>query len=161
MPSELNINRGDELSGLFKRLDAKTVQNMQVGGLRKGAQLLRKEMRRTAPKSRTGLLHKNLVYTVKKEKGGVGAIAYIGPTYKAYYAAFLEMGTRSGYSLVKGSRKGREKRLKINGAVVDNAIHPGIKPKPFIRPAFDNKVEETATAIIDGVWSQIAKEFNK
>ena len=153
MPKELSVDRGD-LSRIYRRLDTKTIQKMEVAGIRKGAQTLRAAMRKLAPKRKSGLLHKNLIYTVQKEKGGAGVVAHIGPTYKAFYASFIEHGAKK--HIIKG-RKG--KRLAIAGGAYYQVEHPGVKPAPFIRPAFDNNVNKIADAYIDGVWAGIEKEF--
>ena len=174
MASTQQIDFGD-IRRFFRRMDSRNIQKVKISGLRKGAVLLRKEMRRLAPK-RKGTLRKELVFSVQNERGGTGAIAEVGPSVSAFTARFFEFGTRGPYVIpAKKNQQARNKRIgntrrtrrqeklyvKIGSRVLPEVTHPGIKPKPFIRPAFDSAADQVGDSIIDGVWAQIEKEFLK
>lgn len=60
----------------------------------------------------------------------------VGPSKEAFIAKFLEFGTRPHRIPKRRSRK-RRKVLTIGDRFVAWANHPGIRPRPFVRPGFE------------------------
>ena len=110
--------------------------------VRMGANIIRKEMRAKAP-AKTRYLRKSI--QIKIDGRGGQVIAKIGPSSKAYWARFIEYGASPHAIRIK------RKQILSDGTNVfgREVAHPGVRPKPFIRPAFDTKVEEAKQAIAD------------
>lgn len=73
------------------------------------------------------------------------AILYLGPTQKAFYAKFVEFGTRA----------------RLNGGVYAGTMHPGTAPQPFLRPAFDAEAKGTIDRLAPLIWSEIDKSAKR
>lgn len=149
-----------------------------------GAAVVRKEARALCPKN-TGALAKSIV--ARKMRTKAGEVVYrVGPGrssrktkvngkigYKidGWYAHLVEFGTSPHVikaskgkvlALRKNSRasKGVAKRW-INTFLAVHVSHPGASPKPFLRPAFDTKVNEVIKTIGKRVWRGIQTESRK
>lgn len=110
------------------------------------------------------------VATVRVRVGGKGR--------QPYYARFVELGTaahwiyvamterpgrmtRRGYrpwsmrTINKAAKRGS---LKIGQNFVGQSIeHPGARPRPFMRPALDNKAQEAIDAIAKYINARLAR----
>ena len=73
------------------------------------------------------------------------AILYLGPTQKAFYAKFVELGTRA----------------RLNGGAYAGTMHPGTSPQPFLRPAFDSEAKATIDRLAPLIWSEIDKSAKR
>ena len=69
------------------------------------------------------------------------AILYLGPTQDAWYAKFVEFGTKS----------------RTNGGRFAGSKHPGTAPDPFLRPAFDSEAQATIDRLAPLIWDEIQK----
>ena len=67
------------------------------------------------------------------------AILYLGPTRAAWYAHFVEFGTKA----------------HINKGMYAGSRHPGTAPDPFMRPAFDAEAQGTIDRLSALVWDEI------
>lgn len=142
MSSDGDLVNVKGLSDLAKALDtlpAKIQNNLMRGALRAGAKLVMAEAQHTAAfADRTGALRASLRIGTKLTKTGVMANVSAGKGKKgkdgkkataAFYARFIEYGT-----------KPHEIRAKKGGLLaigVSHVHHPGITPRPFLRPALD------------------------
>tara|TARA_B100001063_G_scaffold247320_1_gene292620 strand:+ start:11933 stop:12382 length:450 start_codon:yes stop_codon:yes gene_type:complete len=124
-----SIKGYEKIAKTLKNLDSKSANKVVRRGVSKMAQVVRKEMRRNAPR-RTGQLNKELRYKVSRDRQG-GFTAQVGAFNKAYYAAFLENGTKP-HKIPK--KKGA--KVVLNGRVVQNINHPGTKGSKFISKSF-------------------------
>lgn len=122
-----------QLSKKLSQLEDKTARKITRRGAAKFAQVVRKEMKKNAPK-KTGTLAKNMKYKITKINSG-GWTAHIGAFGDGFYGRFIEKGTKK-HALTK---KGRV--ISINGAVKSNVIHPGQRARPFIEKSFNAKKE--------------------
>jgi HK97 gp10 family phage protein len=59
-----------------------------------------------------------------------------------YYGAALEVGAQP-HEITPDTAQA----LLINGEFVSSVRHPGISPRPFLRPAFDSKKDEAERAV--------------
>lgn len=149
MSDDIRINGLAELQGFLNQLSTKLERNVMRGALRKGAAVMRDEARQNiSGHKKSGKLAKGIqsssnakrdtVYAYVKTKGQHG---YIG--------RFLEYGVRP-HSLKKGAKK---KSGKYQG---EGRTHPGISPKPFMRPAFDSKKEDAVIAVGNEIKRRLA-----
>lgn len=81
--------------------------------------------------------------TARREFKGMNppAILYMGPTRNAWYAHFVEFGTRP----------------HINGGMFAGSEHPGTSPDPFMRPAFDSEAQGTIDRLKPLIWEEIQR----
>ncbi len=82
-----------ELDRQLKQLEPKLAKKVMRKAVSAGAEPIRKEARRLAPR-RTGFLAKNIIKSVKRR--GSTVIAKIGTTKAAFYGIFVEFGTKTG-----------------------------------------------------------------
>lgn len=81
------------------------------------------------------------------EKSGTKVLAYIGPHKRRWYAQIVETGAKPH---AIAPRKRRALKLGDN-AFRRSAAHPGMRARPFLRPAFDESQDGAQTAMGDQV----------
>lgn len=111
-------------------------------GLRKGANLLRDEVKKRVP-VKTGKLKKNIVSGQRGNMAGV----YIRGTNKE--------GTNSDTTM-----KADDPKNAFYWRLVEYGTSHS-PAQPFIRPAFDDKESEAEKAVIDGIMEDIDKVLLK
>jgi HK97 gp10 family phage protein len=97
----------------------------------------------------------------------------------AYYAHMVEFGTASFYTgkgktvgkpyIIKAkdstgtelSTGNKRRALKIGATMVNQVTHPGIRPRPFMRPAFDQSKDQALKVMADYIKTRIPKELKK
>lgn len=156
MDLNYKIEGGKELEARLKDLGSKMATSISNKALRKGANVIRDEMRSLVP-IRSGRLKKSI--KVKKDRfnrSNKTQTYTIGPSGAgAYIARFIEYGT-SGHVVKIKSKK--VLAISKTGEVFGREIkHPGVQAKPFIRPAYDTKKE----AAVDTVANVIREEVRK
>ncbi len=122
-----------ELSKKLKRMGGKAADTVIKRGNAKMSQVVAKEMRKAAP-VKSGNLRKSISYQNKKMRhGGYGAKvgAFKSRRADGFYADFIESGT--GKYLI---RPRKTKSLSFKRLHYREVEHKGVRPKPFIRPAF-------------------------
>lgn len=143
---------GDKaLARMFKRMPLKVQRNVTRRAVRRGANIIKAEARRLAPK-RTGLMARSIVVKgsrsrspfVVRMKVTTRAGLYKG---KAYYAAFQEFGWRTG-----------KRRPKSGDRRIARREIPG---RHFMEHAADSKWRETAETIMREWRVEIVKEAGK
>jgi len=73
---------------------------------------------------------------------------------KGYIAHIVEHGAAP--HLIKPKKPGEV--LKFNGGAFPFVNHPGVKPSPFMRPAWDTKKEEALRKIGDSIKKELTKK---
>jgi HK97 gp10 family phage protein len=116
------------LTGLERRAGI----TAQRRAMRSGAQIIRTEARHLAPR-RTGALRRSIVVRMSTRRGWVNARVVAA----APYAHLIEFGTRPHTEKISRGRF-RAKRV---------IRHPGARPHPFLRPAFDAKADDAIRKI--------------
>lgn len=102
-----------------------------------GAEIIREQAAKNAP-VRTGNLANEIVTEVVREVEGSSVTVAIGPSKKAWYGKHVE----EGHAVVApGQRKVARAAMK-SGQVLER-----VPPKPFLRPALDEK-EQEATQVM-------------
>ena len=169
MSTTENIIGGKALDDLLQTLPAKVEKNIMRGALRSGANVILEEARRNAPVgpvsgtakkkgAKPGDLLRSLRVSTRSRKGAVSASVKVGGSNKktgatVFYAHMLEYGTRP--HLIK-AKPGSA--MNVNGREVKYVNHPGISPRPFMRPAADNKFSESVEAVQAYVRKRLTKE---
>jgi HK97 gp10 family phage protein len=146
---EVKVTGLKELQEAMQQLPARVERNILSGAIAAGTRVILAETKARAPTSdiKTALQSKQK----KGRKGEVIREIYINPKRgdNPFYARFFEFGTAS-YYVGTGRTVGgpysipkQPGKLKIGEDFVSGQVtHPGIKPQPFMRPAFDVKSEE-------------------
>ena len=156
MASSVEIRGLAELNKALQELPAKVERNVLRGGLRAGAKVLEDAARAHVPVKR-GDLHKSIRVSmrVSSKTGTVRAQVKAGDK-KAWYAHLVEFGTARHWIKPKS-----RKSLFIAGLMKEVVDHPGARPRPFMRPAFDGKWRAAIDAMADYIRTRLPKEFRK
>lgn len=136
---------GAELQKALNQLPAKLERNVMRSALRQGANVIRDEARSNVP-VKTGALKKSIKVSTRARRGQVTATLKAGGK-DAFYAHMVEYGTAPHDIAVKS------KKVLVfeDGGKATRARHPGISPKPFMRPAVDDKADEAVQAVANQV----------
>lgn len=141
MPSvTVRIEGADELKAQVEALQAKARGAILEKAALKGAKVIEQEAERNAPGP-------HIVSEVRAS--GTYAVEFgIGPDAAHWYYGFFETGT--GAHIIT-PKKGRAIAFVGAGgeAVRFLAAHPGMKARPFLRPALDSKSGEATAAVGD------------
>lgn len=175
-----------ELNKALKKLDGKVSSSIARKSIGKAARVMRDEIRARTPVGETGNL-RDAIRSKTKKLGRTGFLSIIGPmrvrgrdkvTKKsftksdvAWIANILEKGADphlipyKGQKLKRGPNRtkvARNQKLKINGNWVTGPVmHPGIPPRPFIRPAWHSTKDRLPGVIGRELWRHINKEQKK
>ena len=142
----LNIKGLDELNKFLEQLPGKVQLNIMRGALRAAQKPVLEDARSNVATGHTLALKNSLRIGTKinRKTGHVEASLKAGGKHKgkdAFYAHFVEYGTKEHE--IRPKRGGY---LTINGTkIYTSVIHPGVRKKPFMRPALDRNA---AAAII-------------
>jgi HK97 gp10 family phage protein len=162
-----------ELDAMMKALPAKIERNVMRGAIRAGQKVIHDAAKgnlRANGSVDSGELERSVRIRFKRKSERFGWIrAYVmAGNEKAYYAHFVEYGTASYYSgNGRSTRKPYEITPKVAGSLFLGGIfresveHPGIRPKPFMRPAVDNNSDAAIAAVVRYMEKRIPKEMNK
>jgi HK97 gp10 family phage protein len=159
----LQIKGLKELYQTLQELPAKTERNILRGAVRASASVVRERARELVP-IKSGALKKSIRISTRTKGGNVTAAVRAG-SKTAYYAHMIEYGTASFYT-GSGKTVGRPYSigptdqatggaLKINVQFVSEVLHPGIAPKPFMRPALDQSAPKAIEAFANYVRDRI------
>jgi len=174
MSQEIQIKGLKELDDLMKQLPAKIYNRVLKGGMRAGQKVLAdaaKGYLQANGSVDSGELLKSIRirFNRKSERFGYARAYVMAGNKEAYYAHMIEYGTGSYYAgngtkSVKGPYEIRPKgegSLLVAGINRNLVTHPGIKPKPFMRPAVDNYADDAITAVFNYLQKRIPKEVLK
>jgi HK97 gp10 family phage protein len=125
-----------ELQKFLNELPPKLERNVVRGALRAGANVI-KPVAQANIHSVSGDLARSLKVSTRARGGVVTAKVYTS----IFYAKFVEYGTKP--HVIKAKDGGA---LAFGGGVVQSVQHPGISPKPFLRPALDTQASAAVVA---------------
>ncbi len=110
-----------------------------------GAEIIRQQASDNAPVDEGDLANAIEIKTIHNDEQGV--VVIIGADYKeAPHSHLVEFGTEEHLIPTDDTNV----VLKILGRLIRKQIkHPGATPKPFLRPAFDEKIEEAEAAVAE------------
>lgn len=166
-----------DLEKKLRELPAKIEKKLMRGALRAGAVVYREAARANAPVAGGDLRRSIKVGSTNVKRGQATAKVTAGDK-KAYYAHIVEFGSGRFYTgtkrrIVGDKRKRRtadggyiikpskKKALVIAGQVRTQVVHPGSRPQPFMRPAFDSASENAIAAFADYLRQRIPTEALK
>jgi HK97 gp10 family phage protein len=146
-----NIIGGAELARMLSTLPAKIEKNIMRSALRAGGAVIRTEAKTTAPVL-SGALKKSIRISARAKGGEIRVSVKMGGK-TAPHAHLVEFGTRA--HKIAPSAAGA---LAIAGTVVGGVDHPGAKPHPFFRAAFDAKATDAIAAVAAQIRKRLTKE---
>jgi HK97 gp10 family phage protein len=173
MANEFQVQGLKELHTMLQQLPVRIEKNIMRGAIRAGANVYRDAARQAAPVDDGTLKRSIKTGSTNVKKGRV--VVNVGTDL--YYARMLEFGTASYYTgtgrsvgkpykIPKASKSGKitkrlKKAIKFNGVIVNNVTHPGIKPQPFMRRAFDGASDQAVATFAQYVSTRLAAEIRK
>ena len=128
-----NITGGAELQAFLDQLPAKLEANVMRSALRQGANVIRDDAKANVAVS-SGDLRDSIKVSTRSKRGVVSATIRAG-NRKAWYAHIVEF---TGAAAHKISARGKG-MLAFGGFFGKSVHHPGMKAKPFMRPALDGR----------------------
>jgi len=146
--TDTTISGGRELDDLLKTLPVKMEKNIMRAAIRAGAAVMREEVRERVPR-KSGALAKSVRITTKAKKGEITASVKAG-NRTAFYAQMVEFGTRP--HIIKAKAGGA---LDVSGNPFREVQHPGIRARPFMRPA----AEAAFVKSIDAVKAKVRERL--
>jgi len=178
--AETRIDGLSDLYKLMQELPGKVEGNIVRGALRAGQTVIMNAIRENAPKDSGDLRDSiRIRFRPKSQKKGYVRMHVVVGNKKAWYSHLIEYGTASFYEgkgksvrkpyIIRakdssGAELGtglKRRALKIGATMVDQVMHPGIKPKPFVRPAYDESQDAALKAVAAYMRNRIPKEFKK
>jgi HK97 gp10 family phage protein len=145
------IKGGRELAEFLAQLPAKIEKNIMRAALRAGANEFKAEAKANVPVDDGDLRDSIRVST--RSKGGTVYASVKAGNKKAWYWHFVEFGTQP--HIIKAKKAGS---LQFGGTFAKSVMHPGAKPKPFMRPALDAKSGAAVAAVAAKVRERLTKE---
>jgi HK97 gp10 family phage protein len=171
--STVTVSGLKELDDLLKQLPVKIERNVMRGAMRAGQKVIAdaaKNNLRQNGSVDTGELERSvrIRFQRKSEKFGWIRAFVMAGNKQAYYSHMVEFGTASYYS-GKGRTVGKPYEITpkvagslfLGGVLRESVTHPGIKPKPFMRPAIDNNSDAAIKAVVEYMQKRIPKEITK
>ena len=182
--SEIRVKGLSELNAALQTLPAKIEANVLRSALRAGANVIKDEAKRLVPVSapnsrnkkrygfRAGTLRDSIRVSARVKNGRVTASVYAGGQTKSgaevYYASWVEFGTAAHAIMAKQAngknaarRLNRQAKrsgsLQIGGRFVGSVVmHPGSRPRPFMRPALDGRAQAAVLAAAEYIKKRLA-----
>ena len=109
--------------------------------LRAGAKVMLDEVKQRIP-SDTGQLRASARVTTRYRKGTASASVKVG-NFVAWYARLVEFGTRP--HTIRPKNPGGV--LRFGGVTTREVQHPGIRPRPYMRPAAEAAFQQSVRAV--------------
>lgn len=159
MASTVQVKGLAELERFLDQLAPKLQNNVARGGLRAGAAVIAEEAKANCPEGPAstrgmerygdypGALRDSIRTGSRMQSGRPVGYVKAGGKVKgasAFYAHIVEYGA-AAHGI--GRKYGGLKAVAFGGMVRNSVWHPGMQPKPFLRPAFDAKAQEAVIAV--------------
>jgi HK97 gp10 family phage protein len=168
----LNVQGLDQLEQNLKAFSADIQEKALNTALVEGARVIAAEMKAEAPRGHDiGPRAKteqhvadSIVIKVEPKPIGSAAEVYVGPSKRvSSKARWLELGAAAHgivARLTRSMRKRGEKAKKVLASpdhiFGTHVQHPGIRPRPFMRPALDVSAKDAIEAIANSLKKSIA-----
>ena len=185
--SSVEIKGLAELDKLLKELPAKIEGNVIRGALRAGQKTMMDAVKAKLSENssiKTKALERSIRIRFNRKSAKRGWInSYlIAGNAEAYYSHWVEYGTAAHFISVKKeaapsrmTRRGIKsygigtinKMVKRGSLVIgknfvgQSVAHPGARPKPFMRPAFDANSDKSIESMVEYMKKRIPKEIKK
>lgn len=140
-----------EMHRTLQELPVKLERNILRSALVAGARVVANEAKAQVPKD-TGELARGIKVSSGTRRGRVTAkVKTTGP--HGFIAPWLEYGTGAHRIVAKDGGF-----LLVGGSFVKSVEHPGIKPRPFFRPAIDQKQMDAINTVAYRIKARMTKE---
>lgn len=149
--SDATVTGLKELQAFLDQLPAKVEANIMRAALRQGANVVRAQAQANVP-VKSGLLKAGIKVSTRSRRGVVTASIKAGGKH-GFLAKWLEYGTAAHFIKPKNA-----KSLFFAGLMRDSVDHPGVKPKPFLRPALDSQAQAALLAVGEAIKKRLAKQ---
>lgn len=165
--ADLQIKGLTELQKVLDELPAKIEANVLRAGMRVGAKVIEAEAKRLVPVSQPsggnrkgygaqmGALRDSIRVSMRSRNGQIQARIRAGNKV-AWYAHLVEFGT-ARHTIKPKNRKS----LLFAHLARELVDHPGARPKPFMRPAFDAKAQAAIEAMAEYMKQRLPREVKK
>tara|TARA_Y100001963_G_scaffold63430_1_gene88368 strand:+ start:5405 stop:5884 length:480 start_codon:yes stop_codon:yes gene_type:complete len=155
MRMKADLNGTKELEALLSKLPDKMGAKVLKKSMREATKPMVKAAKALVP-VKTGKLKKSIkVKDSRKKVKGNHAVLF-GTLKSTPYAHLVELGTQRHVITPESSRF-----LKIFGTYTKEVVHPGTRPRPFLRPAFDREKGNWFKLLGKSVYKNIDKEVKK
>lgn len=179
--NEFHIAGLSDLYAKLQQLPAKIEGNIMRGAMRAGLNVIKAAAQDNVPVGQGDLRDSIRVRARGKslEYGWV-RLHLVAGGKKAYYAHWVENGTAehiiaSKKKLQRKTRRGMRdmslktmnKMLNAGSLVIGNqlvgpvVLHPGARPRPYMRPAFDTTHEQALSTVADYIRKRLPRELKK
>ena len=152
--ADIEVKGLADLDRYLKEFPAKLEAKILRGAMRAGSKVFLDLAKQKVP-SKTGALRKSLRISTRLKQGRTSATVVAGDKV-AFYAHMVEFGTARHW--IKPSKR---KSLFFAGIMRETIDHPGARPQPFMRPAFDEGTQGAIEASRDYTARRIEKEMAK
>jgi HK97 gp10 family phage protein len=142
---------GRELDAFLQQLPVKVERNILRAAMRAGANVFKAAAKEAVPVD-DGDLKASIRVTTRTKNGTVYASLKAGGK-KAPHWHWVEFGTAAHKIRAKPNHA-----LSFGGVTVHEVDHPGAKPKPFMRPAFDSAAAAAVAAAAAKIRERLTKE---
>lgn len=166
---EIKIEGLADLHKALQDLPGKIEGNIMRGALRAGQKVFQQAAQQAVPVEH-GDLRKSIKikFKGKSQKYGWVRMHLQAGDKTAWYAHLIEFGTASYYT-GKGRTVGKPYKIKpkkakglfFGGIQRAEVIHPGIHPKPFMRPALDANQSRALEATAEYIRRRLPLELKK
>ena len=148
---EQSIISGRELDAFLQQLPVKVERNILRAAMRAGANEFKKAAKDGVPVD-DGDLKASIRVTTRTKGSTVYASLKAGGR-KAPHWHWVEFGTATHKIKAKPGHA-----LSFGGVTVQDVNHPGAKPKPFMRPAFDSAAAVAIAAAAAKIRERLTKQ---
>lgn len=178
---EMQLTGFDDLDQNLKAFTVQVQDKLLSNALVAGAQEVKTEMQQQAPREHSiGPMQKadqhiadNIVIKVEKNPINSAAEVYVGPGKStSYKARWIELGVTAHAIVARMTRQMRKQGIKAKRVLASpeqifgtHIEHPGLSPRPFMRPALQAATQRAIAAIRDSLAKNlktaIRREANK
>jgi HK97 gp10 family phage protein len=151
MADDQTIVGGREIDAWLQQLPVKVERNVLRSALRAGVNEFRDEARLRVPVDE-GDLKDSIRTTTRSKRGTVYASVKAGGK-KAPHWHWVEFGVAAHKIKAKP-----EHALSFGGVTVREVDHPGARPQPFFRPAWDSRARAALVAIAAKARERLTRE---
>jgi HK97 gp10 family phage protein len=155
-----------QLADNLKKIGKLAEGNAAIAMASAGASVFKKAAKKDVPE-KTGKLKENIIIKQISKGPHVLYVTTIRPAKKGKagkkgtgvrYAHLVEFGTKAHPEPKKGKKLKGPMFIDNSGKLYWNVIHPGAKPRPFMRPAFENNHSEALTKMTK-VYNKILEKW--
>ncbi|HEY2361201.1 MAG TPA: HK97-gp10 family putative phage morphogenesis protein [Candidatus Angelobacter sp.] len=174
---DLQLQGFDQLTQNLKAFANELQDTMLTNSLVAGAQEVKTEMQAQAPREKDvgprqkGYQHiaDNIVIKAEKNPNGSAAEVYVGPGKStSYKARWIELGVTAHAIVARMTRQMRKQGIKSKKVLASadqifgtHIEHPGLSPRPFMRPALQASAERAIAAMRDSLAKNLKAAIRK